>query len=359
MASSINNRKPSEIFKAQAQLYKHMYAHIDSMSLKWSIEMNIPNIIHNHGKPISLSNLVSILQIPSSKIDNVQRLMRYLAHNGIFEIIKNQKLENEEEEEAYALTVVSELLVKGTELCLAPMVECALDPTFSSSFHKFKKWIYEEDLTLFGVNLGSDFWEFLNENPKYNTMFNDAMASDSKMINLALKDCDFVFEGLESIVDVGGGNGTTAKIICDKFPKLKCVVFDRPKVVENLSENDNLTYVGGDMFTSIPKADAVLLKWILHDWTDKDCIRILKKCKEAVTSDGKRGKVIVIDMVINEKKEDNQLTEIKLLMNVSISCLNGKERTEKEWKKLFIEAGFQDYKISPCTELLSLIEIFP
>jgi isoflavone-7-O-methyltransferase len=37
-------------------------------------------------------------------------------------------------------------------------------------------------------------------------------------------------------------------------------VFDRPKVVENLSESDNLTYVGGDMFTSIPKADAVLLK---------------------------------------------------------------------------------------------------
>ncbi|KAK2359542.1 isoflavone 7-O-methyltransferase [Trifolium repens] len=282
MASSINNRKPSEIFKAQAQLYKHMYAHIDSMSLKWSIEMNIPNIIHDHGKPISLSNLVSILQIPSSKIDNVQRLMRYLAHNGIFEIIKNKELENEEE--AYALTVVSELLVKGSELCLAPMVECALNSTFSSSFHKFKKWIYEEDLTLFAVNLGSDFWEFLNENPKYNTMFNDAMASDSKMINLALKDCDFVFEGLESIVDVGGGNGTTAKIICEKFHKLKCVVFDRPKVVENLSESDNLTYVGGDMFTSIPKADAVLLKWILHDWTDRDCIRILKKCKEAVTS---------------------------------------------------------------------------
>jgi isoflavone-7-O-methyltransferase len=258
MASSINNRKPSEIFKAQAQLYKHMYAHIDSMSLKWSVEMNIPNIIHNHGQPISLSNLVSILQIPSSKIDNVQRLMRYLAHNGFFEIIKNQELENEEE--AYALTVVSELLVKGSEFCLAPMVECALDPTFSSSFQKFKKWIYEEDLTLFAVNLGSDFWEFLNENLEYNTTFNDAMASDSKMINLALKDCDFVFEGLESIVDVGGGNGTTAKIICEKFPKLKCVVFDRPKVVENLSESDNLTYVGGDMFTSIPKADAVLLK---------------------------------------------------------------------------------------------------
>lgn len=352
MASSINGRKPSEIFKAQALLYKHIYAFIDSMSLKWAVEMNIPNIIHNHGKPISLSNLVSILQVPSSKIGNVRRLMRYLAHNGFFEIITN-------EEESYALTVASELLVRGSDLCLAPMVECVLDPTLSGSYHELKKWIYDEDLTLFGVTLGSGFWDFLDKNPEYNRSFNDAMASDSKLINLALRDCDFVFDGLESIVDVGGGNGTTGKIICETFPKLKCIVFDRPQVVENLSGSNNLTYVGGDMFTSIPNADAVLLKYILHNWTDKDCTRILKKCKEAVTNDGKKGKVIIIDMVINEKKDENQVTQIKLLMDVNMACLNGKERNEEEWKKLFIEAGFQDYKISPLTGFLSLIEIYP
>jgi isoflavone-7-O-methyltransferase len=321
MSSSINGRKPSEIYKAQALLYKHIYAFIDSMSLKWTVEMNIPNIIHNHGKPIPLSNLVSILNVPSSKCGNVQRIMRYLAHNGFFEIITNQELENDEE--SYALTVASELLVKGSELCLAPMVECVLDPTLSGSYHEMKKWIYEEDLTLFGVTLGAGFWDFLEKNPDYNKSFNEAMASDSKMINLALRDCDFVFEGLESIVDVGGGTGTTAKIICERFPKLKCVVFDRPQVVENLDGTNNLTYVGGDMFQSIPNGDAVLLKWILHNWIDKDCIRILNKCKEAVTSDGKKGKVIIIDMVINEKKDENQINQVKLLMDVNMASLNG------------------------------------
>lgn len=85
----------------------------------------------------------------------------------------------------------------------------------------------------------------------------------------------------------------------------------------------------------------------------------MKKCKEAVTSDGKRGKVIVIDMVINEKKDEKNLTQMKLLMDVNMACLNGKERKEEEWKKLFQEAGFQDYKISPLTGFLSLIEIYP
>lgn len=90
--------------------------------------------------------------------------------------------------------------------------------------------------------------------------FNDSMASDSRMISLVLREMASVFEGVGSVVDVGGGTGTTAKIICDAFPELKCTVLDRPEVVDDLSGNDKLSYVGGDMLDSIPKADAVLLK---------------------------------------------------------------------------------------------------
>ena len=62
------------------------------------------------------------------------------------------------------------------------------------------------------------------------------------------------------MVDVGGGTGTTARIICEAFPKLKCVVLDLPHVVENLTGTNNLSFVGGDMFNSFPQTDAVLLK---------------------------------------------------------------------------------------------------
>ncbi|MED6199964.1 Isoflavone 7-O-methyltransferase [Stylosanthes scabra] len=98
--------------------------------------------------------------------------------------------------------------------------------------------------------------------------FNHATASDSQIINFALRDHGVVSEGLESIVDVAGGTGMVAKYLSETFPHLKCMVFDLPHVVENLSGSNNLSYVGGDMFQSIPKADAVLLKWILHDWNE-------------------------------------------------------------------------------------------
>jgi hypothetical protein len=37
----------------------------------------------------------------------------------------------------------------------------------------------------------------------------------------------------------------------------------------------------------------------------------------------------------------------------------GKERSVKEWEKLFLEAGFSHYKITPLFGLRSLIEVYP
>ncbi|XP_014497550.1 isoflavone 7-O-methyltransferase-like [Vigna radiata var. radiata] len=358
MASN-NVLKASEIFEGQVHLYKHLYAHaVDCMSIKWMIELGIPDIIHNHGQPISLSKLVSILQIPPSKVRGVKSLLRYLAHNGFLQIVRVHH--STEEKEAYSLTSASQLLVKGTDLCLAPMVEAFINPSMARVWSHLKKWTYEDDITLFDVSLGSNLWDFLSKKPEFNETFNEAMASDSQMMNLALRGCKWVFEGVETIVDVGGGTGNTAKAICHAFPNVKCTVFDRPQVVEKLSGTKNLTYVGGDMFESIPKADAVLLKWILHDWSDKDSKQILENCKEAICDKGKRGKVIVIDVVMKEDQDELELTGLKLLMDVHMACLvNGKERTEEEWKKLVVEAGFQSYKVSPFTGYLSLIQIFP
>ncbi|CAJ1833300.1 unnamed protein product [Sphenostylis stenocarpa] len=253
--------------------------------------------------------------------------MCYLAHKGFFEIVRVH--DNKEEQEAYALTAASELLVKGSDLCLVPMVECNLAPDFLCVWPQLKKWTCEDNLTLFDVSIGSNLWELLG-NPAYNKLFNVAMASDSQMMNMALRGCNWVFEGVESIVDVGGGTGITAKTICEAFPNMKCIVLDLPRVVENMAESNNLTYVGGDMFKSIPKADAVLLKWILHNWNDKDCKKILENCKEAISDKGKKGKVIVIDVVINENEGEHELTGLKLLLDVTMACLmNGKERKRR------------------------------
>lgn len=111
----------------------------------------------------------------------------------------------------------------------------------------------------------------------------------------------------------------------------------------------------------------VIIQWILHDWTDDECVKILKKCKEAITSNGKNGKVIIIDMVVgnksnkkNMKNNDMLMTKGKLFWDLLMMVnVGGKERDEKEWAELFQAAGFGAYNISPILGLRSLIELYP
>ena len=100
-------------------------------------------------------------------------------------------------------------------------------------------------------------------------------------------------------------------------------------------------------------------QWILHDWSDVECVSILKNCKEAITSKGKEGKVIIIDVVVNQEKVEHDVTTAKLLFDaLMMVVLTGKERNEKEWEKLFLEAGFSHYKIVSSFGMKSIIEIY-
>nr|KYP74598.1 Isoflavone-7-O-methyltransferase 6 [Cajanus cajan] len=353
---SRNQKEIDEMFEGQNLLYMQSCAHLRPMCLKWAIQLGIPDIISNHGKPITLPELVSALQIPPAKGCFVHRFMRFLAHNGIFDIHEGQKYNHEL---TYALTPASKLLVSGSDHCLTPLVLGITDPHMMSKYHHFGEWIRGEDPTLHETAFGTSLWEYLEKKPAYLSLFHESMASDSQMLGLALKNCISVFEGLDSIVDVGGGTGTAARIICEKFPKLECIVFDRPEVVVNLTGANNLRFVGGDMFKLIPQADAVLLKLVLHDWNDEKCIKILEKCKDSISGKGNGGKVIIIDIVINEKLDHQDMTQTKLCQDISMMTINGKERTEEEWKHLFIEAGFKHYKIFPILGFRSLIEVFP
>lgn len=102
-------------------------------------------------------------------------------------------------------------------------------------------------------------------------------------------------------------------------------------------------------------------QWILHDWDDEACVKILKKCKDAIPSKDEGGKVMIIDMVVDiEEQGDNTIMQDQLFLDMAMMVyLNGKERSEKQWEKLFIKAGFIAYKITPAFGVRSLIEVYP
>lgn len=102
------------------------------------------------------------------------------------------------------------------------------------------------------------------------------------------------------------------------------------------------------------------LQWILHDWSDEESVKILKKCKEAIPSKEKGGKVIIIDMMVDNKIGDDESIETQIFFDMLMMVLvTGRERSERGWAKIFSEAGFSDYKVTPILGLRSLIEVYP
>ncbi|KAI3731737.1 hypothetical protein L1987_62926 [Smallanthus sonchifolius] len=363
MAPQDANEKSTCLLNSQAHIWSHIFSFINSMTLKCAVQLQIPDIINRHGAPMLLSELVEALPINKEKSHFVHRLMRILVHSGFFmkQSVSKTGGNDEEEGEGYVLTPSSLLLLTEEPLSMRPFLLAMLDPLLVDPWQDMSKWFQNDDINPFQTTHGRIIWDFAFQEPILNHFLNEAMASDARLVaDIILKHCGGVFEGLDSIVDVGGGTGTLAKSIADAFPHVNCICFDLPHVVKGLDGSKNLSYVGGDMFEAIPKADGVLMKWILHDWNDEECVKILKRCKEAIPNKDNGGKLIIIDMVVLDDEVGNKTLETQLRCDMMMMTLaTGRERSEKDWAKLFSDACFSDYKITPILGFRSVIEAYP
>ena len=284
--------------------------------------------------------------------------MRLLTHAGFFSTEINNTDNNET---MYSLTSLSRILVNDNSATasFSPFLQMILDPVIMNPFQSTATWFRGDTLTPFEEAHGCTFWEKANLSPQFNNLFNAAMASDSSFTqDVLVKQCGVtLFGGMSSLVDVGGGTGTIARAISDAFPDVKCSVLELAHVVEEAPMDGRVEFIAGDMFLHIPPADAVLLKLILHDWDDEDCVKILRRCKEAIPARGEGGKVIIIDIVMNSHPKSME-TQLCWDMFMMVVCKSA-ERREDEWRKIFADAGFSDYKITPALGLRSIIELYP
>lgn len=82
------------------------------------------------------------------------------------------------------------------------------------------------------------------------------------------------------------------------------------------------------------------LQWILHDWSDEQCLKLLKNCYDATPNDGK---VIVVEAVLPTMPEIGTCAKSTCQMDVLMMTQNpgGKERMEAEFMALATKAGFR------------------
>ncbi|XP_026430419.1 3'-hydroxy-N-methyl-(S)-coclaurine 4'-O-methyltransferase 2-like [Papaver somniferum] len=357
MGSSVDV-KPAETqevgIKDQAQLWNIIYGFADTLVVGCVVEIGIPDIIKNNNGSITLSELVSKLPIPNVNSDYLYRILRYLVNLNIL----GQETCNGGAEKVYSLKPVGTLLLRDAETSMVQTILGVAQKEFMVPWHFMKEGLGNGSTTAFKKGMGMDMWKYLEGNPDQSQLFNEGMAEETRLLTKTLiEDCRDTFQGLDSLVDIGGGNGTTIMAIFKAFPHIKCTLYDLPHVIANSHDHPDIKKVPGDMFKSVPSAQAILLKCILHDWNDEHCVNILKKCKEAIPEE--TGKVIIVDVALDEESED-ELTKARFILDIDMLVnTGGRERTPDDWENLLQRAGFRSHKISPIRAIQSVIEAFP
>ncbi|XP_011039885.1 PREDICTED: (R,S)-reticuline 7-O-methyltransferase-like [Populus euphratica] len=106
-----------------------------------------------------------------------------------------------------------------------------------------------------------------------------------------------------------------------------------------------------------PSDGGETLYWVLHDWGDEYCVKILKNSRKAMPE--KTGKLILVEIVLQPEGND-QFRDMGMVSDLVMFAhsTGGKESTELEWKKLLEEGGFPRYKIINIPALPSIIETY-
>jgi O-methyltransferase domain/Dimerisation domain len=213
----------------------------------------------------------------------------------------------------------------------------------------------------FEHQFGMGVFEYFAQNPQAGAVFNEAMTGLTIQVAASVA-ATYDFSKFATIVDIGGNRGTVLAAILQRHSGSRGILFDRPHVVATAGEvlaaagvENRCTTIGGDFFEAVPPGgDAYLLASILHDWDDERCVEILRRCRQAMPDNGK---LLVVELVLPPGGDEpfiGKWMDLHMLVMAS-----GRERTEEEYGKVFLAAGFDLKSVHPLPNGQSIVEAVP
>jgi len=203
---------------------------------------------------------------------------------------------------------------------------------------------------------GEPFFDWITQFPALVDVQNRAMASVTQGLRAGMFEGYTLPEG-RLVADIGGADGSMICQLLALEPDRQGIVFDLPEVVpaarkvlagHGLASRVDVT--AGDFFQSVPQADIYLLSYILHDWDDTSCARLLRTIKSAAAPGAR---LVLIESVVPPGDAPHPAKLIDLTM---LAMLTGRERTASEYQTLLDAAGFTTDRIIPTPTPYSIIE---
>jgi hypothetical protein len=262
---------------------------------------------------------------------SLYRLLRALASVEIFA---------EESDRRFGLTPLADLLRTGANGSLRGLALFQNDEWYWQVYRELP-YSVRTGLPATEHLWGHGLFGYFATHPAAAELFDRGMASRHAETNAALASA-YDFSGIDTLVDVGGGNGALLATILAQHPNMRGILFDLPRVVEGATARlaaaglmQRCQIVGGDFFDSVPAGgDAYVLSNVLHDWQDEQAAVILRRVHRAMAG---RGRLLVVNEQVvppGNAPHPGKLGDITMLL------IGGRERTASDWRHLFAVSGF-------------------
>jgi ubiquinone/menaquinone biosynthesis C-methylase UbiE len=198
----------------------------------------------------------------------------------------------------------------------------------------------------------SNSFDLMARVPENVDIFNAAMADVTRIVTPdVLRAYDF--GNVTHLMDVGGGSGELIGAVAEQYPHIRGTVFDLPRCAESatkhlsrMSVSDRAKFLAGDFFQTIPSvADTIIMKSIIHDWSDERSLVILRNCRRALP---KNGTLLLVERVmpelpsVSDEHQEQALSDLNMLRGPG-----GLERTEEKYGRLLDESGFNQVATYP------------
>ena len=253
--------------------------------------------------------------------DTVNRLLRALASDGVFA---------EDSPGIFRNTRSSELLIGGGWSDFATL--------FGGLWHRAVSGLDATGEVPFPRDFGADFWPWLADHSDERAAFDRAMqlGASGRVEQLA----SLEWRGDETVVDVGGGNGSLLAALLQVHPGLRGIVFDLPETVrDEAALGERITFVEGSFFERVPDGDVYIVSKILHDWGDEQATAILRTIRAAAPANAR---LLILESVLTAGNEPDGAKWLDLLM---LTLAGGRERNEEEWRALLAGGGFEAVRV--------------
>ncbi len=199
--------------------------------------------------------------------------------------------------------------------------------------------------------MSSSFFTYLDNHAEINSTFNQWMTVSTVQAAQAITGA-YDFTPFSSVCDIGGGQGILLKQILAVNPNLRGILYDLEPAVKGhiLADMDGRVEIQtGSFFERVPSADVLLMKSVLHDWSDEKCLVNLGHCRQVMQPSSR---LLIVDRVI-ASPPDVMSSFMDLHMHV---MSGGRERTESDFNLLLHHAGMKLNRVIPTKSAWKVIE---